>query len=55
MAIELDSRHLLLPKTEWENEDLTLISREIKGKTKYHEKIDIFLIDSLFARVKNPV
>jgi hypothetical protein len=31
MAIELDSRHLLLPKTEWENEDLTLISREIKG------------------------
>jgi hypothetical protein len=30
MAIELGSRHLLLPKTEWENEDLTLISREIK-------------------------
>jgi hypothetical protein len=31
MAIELGSQHLLLPKTEWENEDLTLISREIKG------------------------
>ena len=30
MAIELGSRHLLFPKTEWVNEDLTLISREIK-------------------------
>jgi hypothetical protein len=27
MAVELDSRHLLLPKTGWENEDLTLILR----------------------------
>ena len=27
MAIELDSRHPLLPKTGWENEDLTLILR----------------------------
>jgi hypothetical protein len=25
MAVELDSRHPLLPKTGWENEDLTLI------------------------------
>ena len=23
MVVELDSRHPLLPKTEWENEDLT--------------------------------
>jgi hypothetical protein len=28
MAIELDSRHPLLPKTGWENEDLTLILRK---------------------------
>jgi hypothetical protein len=28
MAIELDSQHLLLPKTGWENEDLTLILRK---------------------------
>jgi hypothetical protein len=27
MAVELDSRHPLLPKTGWENEDLTLILR----------------------------
>jgi hypothetical protein len=27
MAIELDSRHPLLPKAGWENEDLTLILR----------------------------
>jgi hypothetical protein len=33
MAIELDSRHPLLPKTGWENEDLTLILRK---------KIEIF-------------
>ena len=28
MTIELDSRHPLLPKTGWENEDLTLILRK---------------------------
>jgi hypothetical protein len=28
MAVELDIRHPLLPKTGWENEDLTLIFRE---------------------------
>jgi hypothetical protein len=28
MAVELDIRHPLLPKTGWENEDLTLILRE---------------------------
>jgi hypothetical protein len=27
MAVELDSRHPLLPKTGWEHEDLTLILR----------------------------
>jgi phosphatidylserine decarboxylase len=32
MAVELDSRHLLLPKTGWENEDLTLILRGKKWK-----------------------
>jgi hypothetical protein len=26
MAVELDSRHLLLPKTGWENEDLKIHS-----------------------------
>ena len=31
MAVELDSRHPLLPKTGWENEDLTLILRGKKG------------------------
>jgi hypothetical protein len=34
MAIELDSGHLLLPKTGWEDEDLTLILR----KTWKHHK-----------------
>jgi len=49
MVVELDSRHPLLPKTGWENEDLTLILREKKwrflqiqvlsmlGKGKKHE------------------
>jgi hypothetical protein len=32
MAVELDSRHPLLPKTGWENEDFTLISRKKKWK-----------------------
>jgi hypothetical protein len=32
MAVELDSRHLLLPKTGWENEDLTVILRGKKWK-----------------------
>jgi hypothetical protein len=32
MTVELDSRHPLLPKTGWENEDLTLILREKKWK-----------------------
>jgi hypothetical protein len=27
IAVELDSRHPLLPKTGWENENLTLILR----------------------------
>ena len=31
MAVELDSRHPLLPKTGWENEDLTLILRGGNG------------------------
>ena len=31
MAVELDSRHPLLPKTGWENEDLTLV---LRGKWK---------------------
>jgi hypothetical protein len=31
MAVELDSRHPLLLKTGWENEDLTLILRGKKG------------------------
>ena len=39
MAIELDSRHPLLPKTGWENEDLTLILRK---------KIEIFADTSAF-------
>jgi hypothetical protein len=34
MAVELDSGHLLLPKTGWEDEDLTLILR----KTWKHHK-----------------
>jgi hypothetical protein len=29
MAVELDSRHQLLPKTGWENEDLTLIAMSV--------------------------
>ena len=28
MTVELDSRHPFLPKTGWENEDLTLILRK---------------------------
>jgi hypothetical protein len=31
MTIELDSRHPLLPKSGWENEDLTLILRKKNG------------------------
>jgi hypothetical protein len=32
MAVELDSQNPFLPKTGWENEDLTLILREKKSK-----------------------
>ena len=28
MAVELDSRHTLLPKTGWENEDLTKFKKK---------------------------
>jgi hypothetical protein len=31
MAVELDSRHPLLPKPGWENEDLTLILKKKNG------------------------
>ena len=31
MAVELDIRHPLLPKTGWENEDLHLILRQKNG------------------------
>jgi len=34
MAVELDSGHPLLPKTGWEDEDLTLILRK---KWKHHK------------------
>ena len=40
MTVELDSRHPLLPKTGWENEDLTLI---LRGK-----KMEIFADTSAF-------
>jgi trehalose/maltose hydrolase-like predicted phosphorylase len=40
MAVELDSRHPLLPKTGWENEDFTLILRE--------RKMEIFADTSAF-------
>jgi hypothetical protein len=49
MAIELDSRHLLLPKTEWENEDLTLISREIKGNC-CRSKCYTFVVYKVYMR-----
>ena len=43
MAVELDSRHPLLPKTGWENEDLT----------KFKKKMEIFTDTSAFnARCK---
>jgi hypothetical protein len=32
MTVELDSRHPLLPKTGWENDDLPLILRGKKWK-----------------------
>jgi hypothetical protein len=38
MAVELDSRHPLLPKTGWENEDLT----------KFKKKMEIFADTSAF-------
>ena len=44
MAVELDSRHPLLPKTGWENEDLTL---------NFKKKMKIFADTSAFnARCK---
>jgi hypothetical protein len=39
MTVELDSRHPFLPKTGWENEDLTLILRK---------KMEIFADTSAF-------
>ena len=45
MAVDLDSRHPLFPKTGWENEDFTLILRE--------RKMEIFADTSAFnARCK---
>ena len=44
MAVELDSRHPLLPKTGWENEDFTLISRE--------KKMEMFADTSAFNKGK---
>jgi hypothetical protein len=34
MTVELDSRHPLLPKAGWENEDLTLILRKKNAHAK---------------------
>jgi hypothetical protein len=40
MAVELDNRHPLLPKTGWENEDLTLIIRGKKGNfDRFHIQV----------------
>jgi hypothetical protein len=47
MAVELDSRHPLLPKTGWENEDLTLILRKI---WKY---LQIQVLSMLVVKEKN--
>jgi hypothetical protein len=56
MAVELDSRHPLLPKTGWENEDLTLILRggmemladtsafNARCKGKKHENKQIIIV-----------
>jgi hypothetical protein len=44
MIVELDSRHPLLPKTVWENEDLTLILRPGEnGNFSYVTKGKIYM------------
>jgi hypothetical protein len=35
MAVEIDSRHPLLPKTEWENEDLTDFKKKNENLCRY--------------------
>jgi hypothetical protein len=49
MAVELDSRHPLLPKTGWENENFTLILRE---KNRNVCRFQIQVLSMLVRRCK---